>query len=154
MKINFTKKEYITLLEMMHLAGWMLHSYRTDQPPDRQAHRQLEEKILSLAREFGCDDVVQFDQKLNAHFLTREFEGKVMPFIDEYDDDNLWTELTERLVWRDVVRAVGREKLPTLTVEERFEAMEPYDKKYNDEFQEHGLERLEIVSGPVPTGRN
>jgi len=154
MQVNLTKKEYITLPEMVYLADWMLHSYRTDRPPDRQAHRQLEEKILSLAKEFGCDDMVQFDQKLNAHFPTREFEDSVTPFIEEYDDDTLWAELTERLMQRDVVRAVGEEKLRTLTIEERLKAEEPHEQKYNDEFQEHGLERLEVVSGPVATGRN
>lgn len=149
MKIHFTKKEYITLLETIQMAGWILHAHRTDQPADRKKYHELEQKILSLAKDFGCDDVVQWDKKLGAHFTTREFEGRIMPFIEEYEEDSFWEELKTRLVDRDVCREVGEQKFSSLGIEERFAKEEPYEQKYNTEFETHGITRLQVVTGPA-----
>lgn len=152
MKINLTKKEYVTLLEMIQVASWMINAH--DEGPPKQPYDALEEKILSHAKDFGCGELVQFDQNLGAHFTTRAFEERVMPFIDEYDDDTFWTELTERLMERDMVRDLGEERYQALSGEERLVKERPYENKYDQEFAEHGLERLEVITGPMTAGHN
>ena len=154
MKINFTKKEYTALLEMIHIASWVLHSHDIDRPTDQDPHHALEEKILSFAREFGCEELVDYDEQLGAHFPTRAFDERVMPLIDKYDEDSFWAELTERMIERDMVRALGEKQYLALEVEARIVKEQPYEQKYENEFAEHGLERLEVITGPLTTGHN
>lgn len=154
MKIHFTKKEYTALLEMMHIASWVIHAHEIDPPGDKDPHSALEEKILSLAKEFGCDDLVDYDEKLGAHFTTRDFEESMMPLIDRYDNESFWDELTDRLVDRDMRRALGEKAFLDIDIEERIKQEEPYDQKYNNEFAEHGVDRLEVISGPLTAGHN
>ncbi len=52
----------------------------------------------------------------------------------------------QRLVERDLIRQVGEERLLSMTPEERFEAEEPLEKRYADEFYNYGLENLTFRS--------
>ena len=63
MKMNFTKKDYLSLLEILQIADWVLHAQRTDEPEDRKKYREFEQRIFSLAKDYGCDHLVQFDPK-------------------------------------------------------------------------------------------
>lgn len=150
MKINITNKEYRTLLEVLEIADWVMHGHRTDDPKDRERYREFEQKIFSLAEEFGCDDLVELDQKSGRYYPTRQYEdtSPAMSFIEEFVNESLWYELTERLVQRDLMRELEENTLQSLSLEERFAKEEPYEKKYDEEFQAHGLDRLEVVSGP------
>jgi hypothetical protein len=154
MKIHFTNKEYGTLLEMIHIASWVIHSHDIHPPSDQDPHHVLEQKILSLAKEFGCGEQVDYDEKLRAHFTTRAFDDSVMPLIDKYDEDCFWMELADRLIERDMVRALGEKRYRTLEIEERIAKEMPYEQKYENEFAEHGVERLEVIAGPLTTGHN
>ena len=49
MKINLTNKEYVTLLEVLHMADWVLHAHYAPPSPNRST---IEQKTLALAKEF------------------------------------------------------------------------------------------------------
>ncbi len=58
MEINITKKEYETLLEMLEITDWILHAHKTDMPEETKPFRELEQKIFSLAKDFGYNHLV------------------------------------------------------------------------------------------------
>jgi hypothetical protein len=88
---------------------------------------------------------MQYDEELEQYFPTSLLEdGPAMQYIDEYDNDTFWDELTERLVERDVFRELGAGKLRKMTFEERWEAEEPLREKYGIEFEKNGIDNVEI----------
>lgn len=47
MKINFTKREYQALVEMLLLADWVMHAHEVDPNPATKPYKDLRKKVLS-----------------------------------------------------------------------------------------------------------
>jgi hypothetical protein len=148
MKINITKNEYKTLLEILEVTDWILHAHETDESKDTKPFKDFEQKVLALANEFGCDHLVTYDKELQRFFTTKEFEDTSpgMGYIEDFENDSFWEELTERLVQRDLIREMGEKKYLSLDPMDRINKENPYWKKYGEEFEAHDIDRLEIVS--------
>ena len=146
MQIDFSKEEYHTLLGILEIANWVLSAHRTDEPEDRKEYRDLEQKIFDYAEAFGFGDLITYDKEYDRYFPTRKHDdnSSVRPFIDEYEDETFWEELVERFADRDMLREIGEMKLLSMNQEERFKAHLDFEEKYQEEFEEHGIERLEI----------
>jgi len=147
MEINVTKKEYRALLTILEIANWVMHAHKTEEPKDTQVYRDFEQKIFALAKEFDCEHLIVYDSNLKRFFPTREFEetSPGMEYVEEFENDSFWAELIHRLVERDVVRQFGEKAFLDLDLMERFKQEEPYERKYAEEFEANGIERLEIV---------
>ena len=146
MKIDITKKEYRALLDVFHLADWVLHAYKTEEGPETEEYRALEQKILSLAAEMGFGQLVEFDDETGKYFPTREYEdtSSVMDAIVDYDNECFWEELIERLASRDLILQEGKDKVLAMDFEERSVKTEALREKYSDEFYKNGLSRMVI----------
>jgi hypothetical protein len=147
MKINITKKEYKTLLEVLEITDWILHAHKTDQPEESSSFRELEQKIFALAKDFGYGHLIEYDPELQRFFTTKEFEdtSRGMEFIEDFENDSFWEDLIERLVERDLIREMGEKKYLSLDPLDRVKEEEPFWEKYGDEFEALGVDRLEIV---------
>ncbi len=145
MKVNFTKREYAALLDMIYLADWMLHAH-VEEEEIHDDYSALEQNILSHAREFGCENKIVYDAKLEQYFPTLAYEEseQIHGVIDNYNDETFWDELIERLAERDVLRKFGQEKLRSMSGEERMHLFWEAEKPYADEFEMNGLDRLKI----------
>ncbi len=110
----------------------------------------LEQKFFSFAKEFGFGNSIIYDQKLKQFFPTRDYEenSQVLIYIDEFVDDSFWDELRSRLAKRDLIKQEGIDKVEKMNWEERFTREETISEKYFDEFEENGLENLEIKINP------
>ena len=149
MKINFTKKEYLALLDIFEIADWVMHSHKVEPPGDTKPYRDLEQKMYALAKDFGCEHVVECSDRDGRYYPTRELEeGAAMDFVEAFEEDTFWSRLVERLAERDLVRELGKEKSVALKRAERWERMEDLEERYWEEFQVKGLDRLEIVELP------
>lgn len=146
MEIELTTNEYKTLLEMVQIASWILHAHKVEHGPETKVYRDLEQKILSLAKEAGFENLVEYDRGMKEYFPTREFEEEnpAMQFIDEYDEETFWDELAERLASRDLVEEEGEEKVNEMDPWERATRIESLHGGYLEEFERYGLERLRI----------
>jgi hypothetical protein len=144
MKMNFTKREYHALLEMIYLADWMLHAHEPNRKED--VYHALEQKILSVAKEFGCEDLVEHSERLNEYFPTKTLEESdaIQGAIADYDDATFWDEIISRLAERDVSRRHTEEELARLTGEDRVVLYWKAEKPYADEFETNGLDRIRI----------
>jgi len=148
MKIDITKKDYLTLLEILEIVDWVLHAHHTEERSETRKYREIEQKIFSYAKDTGFEDLVSYDSQLKRYFPTRQFENTSpgMDFVREFENDTFWDELVQRLVERDLIRQVGEERLLSMETQERFEKEEPFEKRYADEFYKHELENLTLRS--------
>ena len=146
MEIELSKAEYRTLLGMIEIADWVLFAHCSDRPSDRKDYHDFEQKIFGYAEAFGFGNLIEYDRKHKEYFPTLEHDDNspVRPFIDEFEDHTFWDELVDRLATRDMVRTLGEKKVRAMDPRERFMTHQDYEARYNEEFQDHGLEPLEI----------
>lgn len=146
MKIEFTKREYHTLLEIFQIADWVLHAHKVEKDSRTKRYRDLEQKIFSLANEAGFGDLIKYYPEHKEYFPTKKYDetSPVMEFVEEFENDTFWDELVERLSIRDLIRQEGEENLMKMSLEERFKKDESIRQKYWREFVDHGIENLNI----------
>lgn len=146
MKIEITKEEYRTLLDVLHIADWVFHAYKTEEGADTEEFRNLEQKFLAMAKEMGFEPFVEYDPEMQKYFSSREYEetSSVMDAIVDYDNECFWDELTERLASRDLNLQEGRDKVMAMDFEERLIKTEALREKYAREFERQGLSRVVI----------
>ena len=144
MTINITKKEFKTLLDVLQIADWILHSTKIEKDPETEEYRELQQKLLSLAREKGLKYLVEYSAKTGEYYPNDEVDSPVMHFIDEYDNEIFWDELSDRLALRDLFREEGEEKVKKMKFEERFTKIETLRENYFGEFVKNGIERIKI----------
>ena len=146
MKINFTKKEYRLLLDIVYLGQWMMQVHETDHSDEEDAHEMLAQKIYSVAKEMGYEDFVESAKELNKYYPTRiyEEESGLHEIISQYNDDCFWDELIDRLAERDTRAEAEALDKKISSAEEYWELSIPHESKYAEEFSENGLKNLII----------
>lgn len=148
MKINFTKKEYKFLLDILYIADWVLNAHKVEEDPRTEAYKILEQKIFSYAKDTGFENLIEYAPDHKEYFPTKEYEetGPAMEFIEEFENDTFWDQLINRLAERDLIRQVGGiENLSNLSFENRIEKTFPLEEKYATEFETNGLDNLKII---------
>lgn len=108
--------------------------------------RNMEDYLLSLANDFDSGDMVE---KLE--------DGLVIPsddiikkyhdyYIDEYEEDSFWHNLITNLGKRDFERGATKRERDVVEKNDGWltDVIDKYYKKYEKEFDQHGIERLEI----------
>lgn len=147
MTIDLSRRDYLALLTVLEIADWVLHAYSTEDPPETAAVRALEQKVLERAEDFGCGELVEYDARGQRHVLAREAPdaSDAADFLEQFENDNFWEQLSDRLVERDLLRQLGEPAFRRLDAEELEERGEPYRRLYGEEFLTHGVERLEIL---------
>jgi len=146
MKIDITKKEYGTLLDILFIADWVLHSHKIGRPAETEEYRSLIQKLYSYAKDIGYEDFIEYSSNMEGYSPTGEYEetNDSMEFIEEFENDSFWEELVERLILRDLIQQEGEDNLSNMEIKEIFEKEEPFRKKYYDEFEENGLKNISI----------
>jgi hypothetical protein len=155
MKIEMTKEEYRELLDVLYAAEWVFHAYDAGQHPRTKRYNGIIQKLYALAHAYDLERLIKYDKNSREYYPTGEFEDttEVWKFIDDLTDETFWDELIHRLTDRDIARTVGGyEQMDQLNRREFSEIERPILDRYSAEFDERGLERLEIVESfaPVP----
>jgi hypothetical protein len=148
MQIEMTEEEYRDLLDVLHMAEWMMHAHATEKDPATEPYDRVIQKLYAVAKTMGQDDLIEYDADAREYFATRKFDDTTLSweFIDDFTEETFWDELIHRLTDRDLSRKVGgNELMDKLSMKERFTLESPIIEKYSKEFEERGLDRLEIV---------
>jgi hypothetical protein len=165
MKVNITNKEYRTLLTMLEIAQWVNEAYNTETDGESGPYWEVQQRFLALAKDFGCGHLVEQHGPQGHHYPTDEFDESDphLAILDQYSEDAFWETLEARLVRRDMVRLHGLERVQAMEPLERMKGEDPFREHYAREFEENGIERLEIVetlpglaqaSQELPTRKN
>jgi len=147
MKVSFTQKEYARLLELVHLGLWVTGT-RTEIPsstPERYA--ALSQKVLGLADQFGCADLVDTDEEGLLMPSPKLEDGPAREKLDAYIDSSFWDELCSRLAERDLRAELGVDPLPPLLSEEQDARLHALEDSYWEEFEKKGVDRVYVLKG-------
>jgi hypothetical protein len=144
MKINFTKKEYRSLIDLLDIANWVINAHRTDIGGEPKDYADLIQKIYSFSKEMGCEDIIEFNKSLGGYFSTREFEenSESREYIEKFEQDTFWAELVAHLADRDILTKFNVRSLSELSPDDRISAMCEAESRWEDEFEKHGLEKI------------
>jgi hypothetical protein len=142
MEIVVSRSQLETLLRVVALGEWMVNAYRT--PAECvQDVEDLEQYLLGYAHKSGLEEMIEFDPALSKFFLTQEYEDRLQPLIQDYDNEAFWDGLVDRLADRDFADVYG-DAAKRMTREERFEKIGEIVDKYEAEIEQHGVDRLRV----------
>jgi len=147
MQIELTTEEYRQLVDVLYLADWLLTAHKVGDDPRVAMYHQLIQKLYARTQEAGLSHLIEYAAEFDQYFPTRDFESgtPIHEFIDEYDDETFWDELTRRLAERDlVVQMGGWEKVQRLSTEERIRKLGQLEEHYAAEFARFGVENLHL----------
>ena len=108
----------------------------------------LEEYLLRQAEQFDSVNLVDAYEGKNI-FSERLRTEQVMPIMDDFEEFVLHDKLPNILAWRDFNREHSEEEQRKMAKKNGgyFGAeIYPYEKRYWDEFEKYGFERLEVVA--------
>lgn len=141
MDIPFTQAQYRTLLLMVYLGNWTVNAHKVD--PDK-AFDELANYLYSFAGSFGIKGLVEMSPDNGKYYPTSKLEEVATGYMEEYDNETFWEELIDRLTERDFLAEYGEDAIREMTPEERFLKREELAKRYQEEFEERGLEHLTV----------
>lgn len=146
MEISLTKEEYLLLLEMLYLADWVLHAHQVGENQETRKYKELVEKFLSYAKDYGLEEYVIRDPHRQKHYYARKFEEErpMKNYLRRFEDEFFWEELEERLAWRDLVREYGEKAVKKLDFLTKMKKLDNLQEKYAEEFAQNGLEHLRV----------
>lgn len=145
MEINITKQEYLKLLDVLYIADWVMHSFSVEERTETKEHKHLEQKFLSMAKEFGLEDLVEAED--GEYMPTRKFDETTpaSDFIHEYDEESFWTGLIDKLTIRDAVVEFGLEAVDNMYEDEEvMEEVQKIEEFYAKEFNSFGILNLNV----------
>lgn len=144
-ELKLTKRQYKALLDLVYLGDWMVNGIRSE---PLTAYDDASQMVYAAAGKAGCPELVEYDAEAKKHFVIEEAEGKA-PLIDikdAYDEETFWDELVARLGGRDLERQFGADALAKMDKDEYIRQLSAAEEKWDAEFREHGIERLELVA--------
>jgi len=149
-KIELTKEQFLTLMKVVYLGNWMANANRTGgkDDPNVKEYEEISDYIFSLASRFDLEKYISHEaEDGDKYFLTNEFEEKtdVHRLHEDYDEETFWDELPERLGERDFYRMYSKEDWKKMTRDERFIKLQECIIKWEEEVDNNGIEKLEIV---------
>ncbi len=141
MDIPLSEDQYRALLKLIAMGEWVAHAHTSEQEDDECS--RIEQYVYSFAGRFGAADLVQKER--GRYYPGKELEDATTPVIEEYDREGFWDMLVDMLAARDLAAEHGEEGLQNLPREEFLEQMDERASVYEEEFEEYGVDRLQIV---------
>jgi hypothetical protein len=143
MNLDLTKNEFKTLMEMAFVADWIIQNSKDEASED--AYAILRQKLLSNAKEFGCDHFVETDSetdnlKENDDFTIPLFEQ----YILQYETQSFWFNLASQLAIRDYEDKHGTSTID-FQLEKTKQDLDELENEYHKEFSTNGVNRLKII---------
>nr|VFJ93492.1 MAG: hypothetical protein BECKH772A_GA0070896_1005711 [Candidatus Kentron sp. H]VFJ94305.1 MAG: hypothetical protein BECKH772B_GA0070898_1005910 [Candidatus Kentron sp. H]VFK00933.1 MAG: hypothetical protein BECKH772C_GA0070978_1005511 [Candidatus Kentron sp. H] len=147
MKIDITKKEYRSLVDLLEIANWVLNAHSDWDREEVGKYHALIQKIYAYAKEMECGDILEYSEKLAGYFATAQYEekGAHRRFIDEFEEDSFWNELSHKLAFRDVIQQEGETALEEMNFMERATKLREFLSWYEEEFNDNGLANVRVV---------
>ncbi|MBX2960259.1 MAG: hypothetical protein KF732_09910 [Flavobacteriales bacterium] len=140
--INFTKDQYISLLEMAYITHWVITKPLTSSESERiSGFDKLNQYLYAQATHFQAEDIVVFDEKENVFFLNEDFRNKIVNKIHEYDKATIFHTLIPEFAERDYLESNSLKKMPT---NEDTNQMAKFYSKYEKELKTNGIKKFYI----------
>ncbi|WP_053220496.1 hypothetical protein [Virgibacillus senegalensis] len=137
-KMEMSERQYEKLMELVYMGNWLVNAHRNE---EIASYSEMEQFVFSKYEDAGFDEYVTYDKEDDFYELTSEQKEKVHRYIKEFEDYNLWEELTYRLANRDLLQELGPVgKLQQKDIERRLDLAEQYE----NEFIKNGLKNVKV----------
>jgi hypothetical protein len=146
MKINFTKKEYAALVEMILTADWVIHARETEPTDETQPYADLRKKVLSYHKEMGMEEAFRYAAEDNEYYETADYEmsSPHMALIDQLSEISFWETLATKLAQRDLAAQEAIGTAEPLPPEQRVTKLWEIEERCQEELSENGLANIRI----------
>ena len=151
MHLRLSQQELETLVQMVSLAATVASWNQKQSAAARTAvFEDLESKILEKAAHSGLGDWIEFDPESQRFRLRQDVEERMFhsECYEEFRNESFWDELAVRLSDRDLIRSIGLPAWESLSEEERRSRTTAWEKRYWQEFSQHGVERVAVIAPP------
>lgn len=143
MKFELTEAQYKELLKLAYLGEWMINAPHDPEHQDDSASLAFQ-RLLATGKDLP---MIDRDAETSEYFIKSEVADKIYDdHISDYDDHIFWDELAERLAARDLAAERGVSP-DSIDREEDLTQLVRIEDKYRLEFENYGLERMEIEKG-------
>ncbi len=141
--VEFTKEQYEKIVKLVFLGNWVVNANRLPGEEIKELE-DIEELVFSKAKDFGLDSLV--DDSSGEIFPSKELEmdEELQQYLDEYEDESFWDELSAQLGDIKFEKLYSLEKISKMSDEERFKLRMEIEDEFIEEFQQHGLENVVI----------
>jgi hypothetical protein len=144
--IEFSKKQYEVLVRALQIAESVhgILSDMVDERYDKQADaiEDLTSWVLAKAGEMGMANIVEIFEGKNV--LTDDATEKYADDLLAYEEWIFWDVFAHKLADREMARRFKKGDMPKENVKELFGLHDELEEKYEKEFEEHGLDHVEI----------
>ena len=149
MNINFTKDEYLLLLDIIYMADWILHAHSIGERSETKDYSALFQKLMLHAKDLGCSDLIEFYEPEQNYVLTEDFEegSAALDYLDEFEGESFWDELISRLAMRDALIALKVSSAHEVSSDELFPALSKAEEYWSKEFETFDLSRISLNKG-------
>ncbi|MEI6144890.1 MAG: hypothetical protein D0531_03510 [Methylococcales bacterium] len=150
MNINFTKEEYLLLLDIIYIADWILHAHSIEgKRSETEDYSALFQKLMMHAKEMGCSELIEFSELRQEHVHSGDFEDEsaALDYLDEFEGQSFWDELISRLAMRDALMALKVSSAHEVPSEELFDALSKAEEYWSKEFESFDLSRISLNKG-------
>ena len=140
-EITLTKKNLRLLIKHVFIGNWILTATKTEE------NKELDDffdSMLSLGKSYNILDGIEYDEKTGSYDLTREKEEELLNPVNEFEEDNFWDELINKLAIRDAKKKYGINELSKMESTDRMKVIWDEEEKYKEEFEKNGIERLAL----------
>jgi hypothetical protein len=145
MKIEFSKEEYSSLMDIIIMADWIMHT--THEYNEILNHTKLREyemlnqKLMSYYEEFECQHKVEYLERRKEFGATQKYidSGEYRYFLYEFSEGTFWVKLAWKLAERDYLWDMGTIKYNLMNEADRIIAIRDVAEKYLKAFQEDGI---------------
>lgn len=145
MKIECTKEEFKVLLDMVYAGNILINSMRS-QEEKIEEYANMEQFFLSKAKEYGLENIAEYDEEYSEYIPTREYEDEDFNgYIDEYETCVFWEELIMRLARRDALNYAG-DVDQDITKAALKEMQFKLEDKYEEEIEANGIMNLKVIT--------
>ena len=148
MKINISKKQYEVLIKALEMSSFIYGplSDMVDKKfkKDSDEIESLEKYFLTYAKDFHFEKNLCSPDELH---LDEDYYMKILDDLEQYDDRQLFDNLANELAKRDFRNKYSKKEIEALHKEHGDYLGVPmydFEKKYYDEFNDKGYDRLFI----------
>ncbi|TBR21538.1 hypothetical protein EPO15_10065 [bacterium] len=143
-ELKLTKRQYKALLDLVYLGDWVVNGIRV---APLAPYEDAAQRVYAMAEKAECGDLAGYDAELKKHVVYDEGEvgGRLAEFKAAYDEETFWEELVTRLCDRDLEREHGADALAKMDKDELLKLQFDAEERWDKEFREKGIDRLELV---------
>lgn len=141
MKLKLKKKYFKTLLKAVYLADNVRNPIENKLGKKGKRYQDLMEILIEQASPKELKAWFSLDKK----GLSQKKEDKYFKILAKYDNYSFWSQLSQRMAYRDMKRNYSKKELSKMTLADKLKREEMLIASYEEEFRKNGLLNLNIT---------